>query len=182
MGVIMIVEETFIEGLKLIRPNRFEDLRGSFVKVFHEGIFAKNGMSIDFKESYFSVSHKGVIRGMHFQVPPSEHIKLVYLSQGQVTDVVLDIRKNSKTFGKYFSIELNETDPVMVYIPVGCAHGFVSKANNTIVNYMQTSVYEAKNDYGIRFDSFGFDWRVEYPIVSERDRQFPNWTKFTSPF
>jgi dTDP-4-dehydrorhamnose 3,5-epimerase/CDP-3, 6-dideoxy-D-glycero-D-glycero-4-hexulose-5-epimerase len=182
MGVTMNIEDTFIDGLKIIRPNRFQDLRGSFVKVFNANIFAENGLANGFKESYFSVSAKGVIRGMHFQSPPSEHIKLVYLSQGLATDVVLDIRRNSGTFGKYFSIELNETNPVMVYIPAGCAHGFESKADNTIVTYLQTSVYDPENDLGIRFDSFGFDWEVENPILSDRDRQFTPLNEFKSPF
>lgn len=182
MGITMLIEDTFIEGLKLIRLKRFDDQRGSFVKVFNAGIFNENGLGFDLKESYFSVSAKGVVRGMHFQAPPSEHIKLVYLSRGLATDVVLDIRKNSKTFGRYFTTELNEAGPVMVYIPAGCAHGFASREDDTIVTYLQTSVYDPKNDMGIRFDSFGFEWETKNPIVSERDLRFPSFNEFDSPF
>jgi dTDP-4-dehydrorhamnose 3,5-epimerase/CDP-3, 6-dideoxy-D-glycero-D-glycero-4-hexulose-5-epimerase len=182
MGITMIIQDTFIEGLKLIRLKRFDDQRGSFVKIFNAGIFNETGLDFDLKESYFSVSAKGVVRGMHFQVPPSEHIKLVYLSRGLATDVVLDIRKNSKTFGRYFTTELNEADPVMVYIPAGCAHGFASQEDDTIVTYLQTSVYDPKNDMGIRFDSFGFEWETKNPIVSDRDLRFPSFNEFDSPF
>lgn len=169
----MKIEETYIQGLKLIYLKEFEDLRGAFIKVFNEKFFAKNGLETKFMESYYSISAKNVIRGMHFQIPPEEHTKMVYLNQGSILDVILDIRKNSATFGKYLKIEINKNNPVLVYIPVGCAHGFLSLQDNTMVTYLQSSCYNSDYDKGVKYDSFGMDWKIDRPILSNRDLQFP---------
>ena len=172
----MEIEETFIPSLKLIHLKEFKDTRGSFIKVFNNDLFAKNGLETDFKESYYSISAKNVIRGMHFQIPPFEHTKLVYLNQGKILDVVLDIRKLSPTFGHHYSIELNIENPILIYIPVGCAHGFLSLEDNTMVTYLQSSCYNNTCDKGIMYNSFGMNWEIEYPIMSERDLCFPNFS------
>lgn len=178
----MEVEDTFIEGLKILHLKKFADARGSFLKVFNFDLFQQNGLNTQFKENYFSVSKKGVIRGMHFQLPNFEHDKLVYLNCGKILDVVIDIRKESKTYGNYFSIEITEDKPVAVYIPIGCAHGFLSLEENSMVSYLQTTVYNASCDGGIRFDSFGMDWNIEKPILSDRDFSFSTFADFNSPF
>jgi len=178
----MEIEKTFIPGLKLIHLNKFTDTRGSFLKVFNQDFFAENGLETSFKESYFSVSNKNVIRGMHFQLPPYEHTKLVYLNQGKIIDVVLDIRKASKTYGQHFSIQMNTDNPLMICIPVGCAHGFLSLEDISIVSYMQTSVYNKDCDTGILWNSFGMDWKIENPIVSDRDNSFIKFEVFNTPF
>lgn len=170
----MEIENTFIPGLKLIHLNEFKDNRGSFIKVFNHDFFTENGLETDFKESYYSISAKNVIRGMHFQIPPFEHTKLVYLNQGKIIDAVLDIRKASPTFGQYFSIELNTEIPILVYIPIGCAHGFLSLEDNTMVTYLQTSCYNNACDKGIKYSSFEMNWEIENPIISERDLSFPD--------
>lgn len=172
----MEIENTPISGLKLIHLKEFNDSRGSFIKVFNEDFFAENSLKTNFKESYYSISAKNVIRGMHFQIPPFEHIKLVYLNQGKIIDVVLDIRKTSPTYGKYFSVELINENPTLIYIPVGCAHGFLSLEDNTMVTYLQTSCYNNACDKGINYNSFGMTWGIENPIISERDLSFPNFT------
>lgn len=169
----MIIEETFIQGLKLIHLKEFKDVRGGFIKVFNEEIFSENGLETNFKESYYSISAKNVIRGMHFQIPPSEHIKIVYLNQGSILDVILDIRKDSPTFGQYYKLNINTNIPILVYIPIGCAHGFLSLEDNTMVTYVQSTCYDNISDKGIKYDSFGLDWKTEKPILSERDLQFP---------
>lgn len=178
----MEIEDTFIPGLKLIHLKKFTDTRGSFLKVFNEDFFAENGLETSFKESYFSVSHKNVIRGMHFQLLPCEHTKLVWLNQGKILDVVLDIRKASKTFGQHLSIQMNTDDPLLICIPVGCAHGFLSLEDNSMVSYMQTSVYNKDCDTGILWNSFGMDWKIENPIVSDRDNSFIKFETFNTPF
>jgi dTDP-4-dehydrorhamnose 3,5-epimerase len=178
----METENTFIEGLKLIRLDRFADQRGSFLKVFNADFFSKNNLPADFRESYFSVSKKDTIRGMHFQAPPFEHIKLVYLNQGKIVDVVLDIRKNSKTYGEFFTIDISEENPVAVYIPTGCAHGFLSMEDNTMVTYLQTSVYNKESDQGIKYDSFGLDWKIKNPVISGRDKRFVSFCDFKTMF
>ena len=119
---------------------------------------------------------------MHFQLPPYEHTKLVYLNQGKIIDVVLDIRKASKTYGQHFSIQMNTDNPLMICIPVGCAHGFLSLEDISIVSYMQTSVYNKDCDTGILWNSFGMDWKIENPIVSDRDNSFIKFEVFNTPF
>ncbi len=91
-------------------------------------------------------------------------------------DVILDIRKNSPTYGQHFTINLNCDKPILVYIPVGCAHGFLSLEDNTMVTYMQTSCYNKSCDMGIKYNSFGMEWDIENPIVSNRDLSFPGFS------
>lgn len=178
----MLIIETFIPGLKLIHLNKFTDARGRFLKVFNKDFFAENNLESNFKESYYSISTKNVIRGMHFQLPPAEHTKLVYLNQGKILDVVLDIRKSSPTFGQHFLIELNTKNPILIYIPIGCAHGFLSMEDHTMVTYLQTSVYNKECDAGILWNSFGMEWKIEKPIISERDNSFIKFETFNTPF
>jgi len=119
---------------------------------------------------------------MHFQIPPHQLTKIVSVSSGAIEDVVLDIRKNSNTFGKFFVYRLEAKNGIVLYIPPGFANGFLSLEDNTIVNYLQTSCYNKAHDMGIRYDSFGFEWPVKNPIISERDKSFPVFTKFNTPF
>ncbi len=119
---------------------------------------------------------------MHFQIPPAAHVKLVYVTSGIILDVVLDIRKGSPTYGKYISAELSEKNRKMMYIPIGCAHGFLSLKNNSCVIYLQTTMYSKDNDAGIHIDSFGMDWGVSSPIMSTRDQAFPALQEFKTPF
>ncbi|MFC4233170.1 dTDP-4-dehydrorhamnose 3,5-epimerase family protein [Parasediminibacterium paludis] len=179
----MQFEETFIEGLYIIHLNKLSDNRGSFTKMLNEDFFKANRLRTDIKESYFSISHKNVIRGMHFQTPPAEHTKLVFVNTGSIQDVVVDLRKASNTFGQYFSISVSANEPKLIYLPEGFAHGFLSLEDNTIVSYMQTSVYNKSCDEGILWNSFGFDWfNVENPIISSRDLLFKPFSEFNSPF
>lgn len=178
----MEIETTFIEGLRVIHLNKIEDDRGSFVKTFNKDFFINNALEYNFHESYFSISKRDVIRGMHFQIPPFDHTKLVYLNRGKIIDVVLDIRKNSPTFRKHHSIELSSNNPKLVYIPTGCAHGFLCLEDDTIVTYLQTSVYSKDFDQGILWNSFDMDWKVPNPIISPRDQSFDSFTNYMSFF
>lgn len=178
----MKINETPFQGLYLLETVNFQDIRGCFQKLFNYDFFQKNGLDTGFKEFYYSVSRKNVIRGMHFQLPPFEHTKVVYVSKGNILDVVVDIRKHSATYGKCFSIELDEKRAHYLYIPKGFAHGFLSLENDTIVNYAQTSCYSQAHDCGIAQDSIGFDWGIDHPIVSGRDLTFEPLSKFQTPF
>ncbi|MCW8839087.1 MAG: dTDP-4-dehydrorhamnose 3,5-epimerase [Thiovulaceae bacterium] len=178
----MNIVDTFIPELKILEPRIFEDIRGKFIKTFNNDFFEKNSLNINIEETYYSISHKDVIRGMHFQTPPYDHIKLVYVPHGKIIDVVLDIRKNSPTYGKCFSIELSSNNAKVLIIPKGLAHGFKSLEDNTNVTYMQTSGYAPDNDGGIKYDSFDFDWDSEAPKLSDRDQSFPALKEFESPF
>ena len=171
-----------ISGLKIFELKIFEDSRGKFIKTFNDDFFKQNGLEIDIKESYYSISHKDVIRGMHFQTPPFEHLKLVYVTYGKIIDVVLDIRKGSPTYGKNFSMELSGQNGKVLIIPEGFAHGFKSLEDNTNVTYMQTTCYAPNNDAGIKYDSFGFDWGCPSYKISDRDDAFEIFDKFNTPF
>ncbi|SHF15648.1 dTDP-4-dehydrorhamnose 3,5-epimerase [Marinitoga hydrogenitolerans DSM 16785] len=178
----MEIIKTKFEGIYLIKTNFFKDFRGVFNKVFNYNIFKKSGLNSEFKEFFYSISQKNVIRGMHFQVPPYEHEKLVFVSNGCIIDVVVDIRKNSENFGKFFAIRLCSEENLAIYISKGFAHGFLSLEDNTIVNYLTTSIYSKEHDFGIKWNSFRYNWSVKNPIVSERDNSFPELKEFDSPF
>lgn len=171
-----------ISGCHLIKPRVFKDVRGGFVKSLVVSQFNDHGLRSDFVEQYHSTSKEGVVRGMHFQTPPHDHAKFVYCAAGSVTDVLLDLRKSSATFGQVFSLKLTANSGHALYIAAGIAHGFVSLEEPALMIYNVTSEYAPENDSGIRWDSFGFDWGVIDPIMSNRDRDFPALTDFISPF
>ena len=121
-------------------------------------------------------------RGMHFQAPPHDHDKLVYCLAGRALDVVLDLRNGSPTFGRAISVLLNSNGSEGVYVPQGCAHGFLSLESETMLLYHVTSEYSRDFDCGIRWDSIPFTWPVKQPLVSERDMLFQPLVAFRSPF
>jgi dTDP-4-dehydrorhamnose 3,5-epimerase len=174
--------KTDISNTFIIEPPVFTDARGTFIKNFNYDDFSNQELHFDIKETYYSDSMKNVIRGMHFQTPPFDHDKLVYVTSGRILDVILDIRISSPTFGKFITVKLTENNNKCVYIGKGCAHGFLSLCDNTRVMYMQTSVYSQEHDAGIRWDSFGMDWEADSPILSARDKSFPALKDFNSPF
>lgn len=178
----MKIIKTPFDGLLILETNNFQDERGGFQKLFNYDFFVENGLATDFKEFYYSLNKKGVRRGMHFQIPPYDHVKVVYVSYGKILDVVVDIRKSSKTYGECFSIELDDQNAQYLYIPKGFAHGFLSLKDNTIVNYAQTSCYNKECDCGIDQNSIDFEWGIDHPIVSGRDLTFPALQDFNSPF
>ena len=182
MDIILKLLEVEISGLKILETGVFKDSRGKFTKIFNNDFFKENDLDIQIKESYYSTSHKGVIRGMHFQAPPQDHLKLVHVTSGKIVDVVLDIRKNSSTYGKTFDVELSAKNAKTLIIPKGLAHGFKSLEDNTNVIYMQTSGYAPECDMVIRFDSFGYDWGLTETKISERDLSFERFETFDSPF
>lgn len=178
----MEIIKTPFEGLFVLQTVNFLDNRGGFQKLFNYDFFKENGLDYEFKEFYYSVNKANVVRGMHFQTPPFDHTKVVYVSKGRIKDVVVDIRKNSKTYGKCFSIELDDQKGQYLYIPKGYAHGYVSLEDDSIVNYAQTTCYAKGNDCGIDATSIGFDWGIENPIRSGRDLTFEKLNDFDSPF
>jgi len=178
----MEIKETVIPGCYEIRPNVFNDARGSFVKIFHREIFAEHGLVPSFVEEYYSVSYRRVLRGMHFQIPPHDHVKLVYCVMGKVMDVAVDLRLGSPTYGEFVVLELSAERANIVYIPSGLAHGFYVLSNSATLIYKATTVYSCENDKGVRWDSVGIPWPTGEPRLSERDRQFPCFADFQSPF
>ncbi len=178
----MRIEKTSINGCYQIFPQVRQDNRGSFVKTFHKDVFEKHGLVTDFSEEYYSVSHKGVLRGMHFQTPPHDHFKLVYSLAGRVLDVIVDLRMGSPTYKNFATFELTTEQGNMLYIAPGMAHGFYALTDDAIMQYKVTSVYAPEHDGGIRWDSVGIPWPDSAPILSERDRSFQALADFKSPF
>jgi len=171
-----------LPGLVLIKPNVPADNRGSFVKSYHRDLFLRNGIDFVPQEEFYSVSRAGAVRGMHFQIPPSDHGKLIHCTRGRVYDVVLDIRKGSPTYGQSWSRELDDVTCEAVYMPSGFAHGSYSLEDKTIVSYSVSSVHEPRHDMGIRWDGFGHAWPCQDPILSERDKRHPTLDEFKTPF
>lgn len=179
---MMKIIPTPFDRLYVLETTNFQDKRGGFQKLFNYDFFKENHLDTDFKEFYYSVSRKDVIRGMHFQLPPYDHTKVVYVSRGAIRDVVLDLRRASSTYGKHFSIELDDVKAQYLYIPSGFAHGFMALEDDSIVNYAQTTCYSKEHDYGIDPRSIGFDWEIDNAIVSDRDLAFELLENFKTPF
>jgi len=165
-----------------LQPKVFEDLRGRFIKVFHAQEFAEHGLETNFAEEYYSVSNKNVIRGMHFQLPPFDHVKLVYCIQGAVMDVVVDLRMGSPTYGQSLALELSASKANSIYIPKGMAHGFCSLCDNSIMVYKVSTVYSPAEDAGILWNSVDVVWPTTQAVLSARDQNFESLDKFVSPF
>ena len=179
---IMKIIDTSIDGLKILELNSFKDNRGTFQKIYNYDFFKESNLNMNIKESYYSISKKNIIRGMHFQIPPHDHEKIVYVTSGSILDVVLDIRKGSTTYGKYYQINLSAENNKAIIIPKGLAHGFKSLEDNTVVTYLQSSVYSPESDKGISYNSFGFNWDDENLIISEKDSSLPDFKDYNSPF
>lgn len=174
--------ETPLPGLVLLRPRLFQDQRGVFIKTFHAATFRDLGLTFEPREEFYSISAQGVLRGMHFQVPPAAHAKLVYCTAGRVTDVVLDLRRSSPTYGRWHACELDAATRELLFIPPGFAHGFVAREAAATMVYLTTAEHSPTHDKGIRWDSFGYDWGMSNPILSARDAAFPTLAEFQSPF
>lgn len=178
-----LIEEP-LPGIKVFKPYVYEDERGNFVKPFHGEQLAQCGISFILREEFFSTSAAGVLRGMHFQIPPHAHQKVIYCIRGKVTDVLLDIRKESPTYGKSVSLELSATNHHVLYLPIGIAHGFLSLEDNSCLIYKTDTVHHPDADKGILWNSFGHDWKIqrEKAILSERDLDHPSFDNFESMF
>jgi len=171
-----------LPGVIQLQARTFADERGSFLKTYSQPDLDALGIAFTVREHYVSVSKKHVLRGMHFQAPPSDHDKLVVCGGGRVLDVLLDCRTSCATYGEVFAIELDGASGDGLFIPSGCAHGFLSLAENSTMHYLVSSAHDPERDAGILWDSFGFDWPVQSPILSPRDTGHPPWAEFTSPF
>lgn len=167
----MKITDLDLAGAKRITLPSSIDIRGSFTKIYHEGLYLEGGICFQIREQYISVSSKDVIRGMHFQTPPYDCVKLVAVLEGAALDVILDLRPSSPTYLQTAQVELRSGQPEAVLIPAGFAHGFLALEDHTSMLYNVSEVYAPQHDTGIRWDSFGFVWPVQQPIVSRRDQE-----------
>ena len=145
------------------------------METFRQSYFSEGGIKENFKQDNCSFSTKGVLRGLHFQLPPHTQGKLVRVVQGSIWDVALDIRKSSPTFGKWEAHELSEDNNLAFYIPPGFAHGFLVLSDVALVIYKSSEEYHPESERGVRWNDpeVGIKWPVESPQIAERDAQFP---------
>lgn len=179
---MLMFKNTSLAGCFEIHPEVFEDIRGRFIKFFQGTAFSQKGLDTRFVEEYYSESHQGVIRGLHFQAPPYEHKKLVTCLIGSVLDVTVDLRKNSPSYLKVHAVEMSGFQPTALYIPPGIAHGFCVLSEFALMLYKTSVEYRPEHDAGLLWSSIPFDWPVQAPIVSRRDSEFVKLIDFQTPF
>ena len=180
----MKIIKTEIEGLLLIEPKVFEDERGYFFESWSKDAFENAGLDINFVQDNQSLSSKGVVRGLHFQNPPFAQGKLVRVLKGSVLEIAVDIRENSPTYGKYFSIHLSEENKTMLWIPPGFAHGFSTLEDNTIFSYKCSGVYNKESEGSLMWNDtdLNIDWKIKNPIISEKDQNSELFSNFKTQF
>ena len=175
--MVMVVQETGIEGLLVMEPRVFEDSRGYFFESYQQTELARHGMNYTFIQDNQSRSGYGVIRGLHYQKEPHAQAKLVRVTEGAVFDVAVDIRPGSPTFGLWFGIELSADNFLQLMIPGGFAHGLSVLTEHATVLYKCDQYYHPQSESGIRFDDpdLRIDWKIEPDrmVISEKDRNLP---------
>ena len=178
--------ETKISDLIIIEPTVFGDARGYFLESYSQKKFEEIVGKTSFVQDNESKSYKGVLRGLHFQKPPFQQAKLVRCIEGEVLDVAVDIRKNSKTYGKHISVLLSGENKRQLFVPRGFAHGFVVLSDSAIFAYKVDNTYSPDHDAGIRWKDkeLNIEWGLEESevIVSKKDAELPFFSKFESPF
>lgn len=180
----MEVQELDIPGVLLITPRVYKDSRGSFLESYKDSAFRQVGINFTFGQDNQSVSGRNVLRGLHFQNPPFEQGKLVRVVSGAATDVIVDIRRDSATYGRHLKIELDASNMRILWIPPGFAHGFVSRSDQTVFLYKCTKEYDQASESGIRWDDpeLGIDWQVTDPVISEKDAALPYFKELKTKF
>lgn len=184
--ILMIFTKTEIQDVVIIEPHVFKDERGYFFESFNKQKFNEQLGTVNFIQDNESKSVFGTLRGLHFQKPPFAQTKLVRCIQGTVLDVVVDIRKDSPTYGKHVSVELSEENKKQLFVPKGFAHGFVTLSEEAIFAYKVDNWYAPQSDSGIKFDdaTLKIDWQIDFEniILSAKDTILEPFENFESPF
>ena len=180
-----MVEERELEGIIIFETEVFRDDRGYFMEFYNEKRFNHNLLeNFSFKQDNISCSKKNVLRGLHFQAPPYEQGKLIQVLKGKVIDVVVDLRMNSKTFGKHMKIELSSDNCKQLWIPPGFAHGFLTLEDDTLFSYKCTNHYSKNHEMNLLWndENLNIEWGIENPIISEKDKKATKFQDLNSPF
>ena len=171
----MEIVKTSIEGLVIMQPKVFQDERGYFMESFKESFLKENFPDIRFIQENESKSSYGVLRGLHFQKPPFDQTKLVRVIHGEIQDIAVDLRKESKTFGKYYSIILSGLNKKQLLVPKGFAHGFLTLSDEATILYKVDQIYSPKHESGLIFNDneLNIDWKIkkEKIVVSKKDKK-----------
>jgi dTDP-4-dehydrorhamnose 3,5-epimerase len=176
----MLIEETPIEGAYVITIEKKEDERGFFARAFCRNEFEAAGLATDLVQANVSFNYKkGTLRGMHMQLPPRGETKLVRCTRGAIYDVVADVREGSGTFKRWFGVELTSQNHRMLYVPEGCAHGYITLEDETEVMYQVSQFYTASAERGYRWDdpAFNIKWPIPPEIISAKDKSHPFLSK-----
>lgn len=169
---------TPIADAYVFTPKIFPDERGYFLERYREELWQKKIANFRCLQENTSLSKQGVLRGLHFQKPPHTQAKLVSVLQGKILDVIVDLRRNSQSFGQYFAIELSAENHKQLFVPQGCAHGFYVQSTEALVIYKCDNYYHAEAESGLRFDDseLNIAWGYqEKPLISAKDLQLPSW-------
>ena len=179
----MLIEKTTIEDLLLITPQVYRDERGYFCETYNQ---KKLHMSVheNWVQDNESMSKKGVLRGLHLQLPPHAQAKLVRVVAGSILDVAVDLRKDSASYGRHFKHILSGENKKQLYIPAGFAHGFLSLEDNTLISYKCSEFYHAESEASILWNDpdLQIDWGIADPILTEKDRLAEKFITFENPF
>jgi dTDP-4-dehydrorhamnose 3,5-epimerase len=169
----MKIKETGLDGVLIIEPDVFKDQRGYFVETYQRQRYADAGIDVDFVQDNLSFSKKGTLRGLHYQ-HPHDQAKLVQVIRGEVYDVVVDVRRDSPTFGKWIGQYLSDENKLQIFVPEGFAHGFCVLSDTALFHYKCSDFYAPACEGGILWSDpdLAIDWLVDSPIVSEKDAQF----------
>jgi len=179
------VRATSIPGLLVLTPRVFTDPRGFFMETYSRRVLAEHGLACDFVQDNHALSRAaGVLRGLHFQGPPSAQAKLVRVSRGAVYDVAVDLRVGSPAYGTWHAETLSADNHVQMFIPAGCAHGYLTLAPDTEFQYKVDAYYDPARDTGILWNDpdLGIPWPVADPVLSDKDRTLSRLADFASPF
>jgi dTDP-4-dehydrorhamnose 3,5-epimerase len=177
----MVFNETPIEGALLVVPERFEDERGFFARTFCARELSERGLDPTVVQSSLSYNRRsGTLRGMHFQIAPHEENKIVSCQQGSVYDVIIDLRPTSRTYRRWFATNLTATGLEMLFIPKGCAHGFMTLSDDVIVRYDISEYHHPESARGVRYDdpAFGVSWPMVPVTINARDRGYTPYSPF----
>jgi dTDP-4-dehydrorhamnose 3,5-epimerase len=169
---------TTITGAFLVDLEPITDERGFFARSFCRHEFAAHGLNPELAQCNVSLNRRrGTLRGMHWQAAPHEEAKLVRCTRGMLHDVIVDLRAGSPTYGRHTAVLLSAENRRMLYVPEGCAHGFLTLEDDTEVLYQMSAFYAPESARGVRFDDpvFGIRWPAEVMVISERDRGYPDW-------
>ena len=157
-------------GIILVKPKIFPDRRGFFLEVLKQSDFSKAGIP-NIIQANLSFSYRGVVRGLHYQLPPKEQGKLVFVPKGRILDIAVDVRKSSPTFGKHVKVELNEENHYMLWIPPGFAHGFQALEDSVVVYFITHSEYSPPHERCVHYSYI--DWPIKEVILSDKDKLCP---------
>jgi dTDP-4-dehydrorhamnose 3,5-epimerase len=172
----MKFSRTAIEGALLIEPERQEDERGFFARVYCEREFAEHGLETRYPQCSVSFNlARGTVRGLHYQAAPHQEAKIVRCTAGAIYDVVADLRRGSRSYGQWAGVELSAASRRMLYVPAGCAHGFQTLEDNCEVFYQISTEHEPAGFRGVRYDApaLAIQWPLPVSVISERDRALP---------